>query len=80
MVYATLEESIIALNHAESALKSTLDDIQDRIKQGYVKEMRGNEMHKVNIAFDAIESILSQLNKTKARFEKVRENFKEAHE
>ena len=76
MVYATLEESIIALNHAESALQSTLDDIQDRIKQGYVKEMKGDEVHKVLTAFNTIESILDQLNKTRTRFEKVREDFK----
>ena len=76
MVYATLEESIIALNHAEGALQSTLDDIQDRIKQGYVKEMTGDEIHKVQTAFNTIDSILDQLNKTRTRFEKVREDFK----
>jgi cell fate (sporulation/competence/biofilm development) regulator YlbF (YheA/YmcA/DUF963 family) len=80
MVYATLEESIIALNHAEGALQSTLDDIQDRIKQGYVKEMKGDEVHKVQTAFNTIESILDQLNKTRTRFEKVREDFKKLTE
>lgn len=75
MVYATLEESIIALNNAEGVLQSTLDDIQDRIKQGYVREMKGDEVHKVQTAFNTIESILDQLNKTRTRFEQVREDF-----
>jgi len=76
MVYATLEESIIALKNAESALQSTLNDIQARIEQGYVKEMKGDEVDKVHTAFNTVDSILDQLHSTRLRFEKVREAFK----
>lgn len=72
MVYATLQQSITALIKAESALQSTLDDIQDRIDQGYAKEMVGTELRKVHTAFNTIDSILIQLEKTKKRFEGVR--------
>jgi hypothetical protein len=78
MVYASLEETIVALNSAESALESSLNDIQDRIAQGYVKEMRGAEVAKVLKSFDTIESILNQLNKTRVRFGKVRQDFRSA--
>ena len=78
MVYATLEETIVTLNSAESALESSLNDIQDRVAQGYVKEMRGAEVTKALKSFETIESILNQLNKTRVRFDKVRQDFKNA--
>ena len=75
MVYATLEECIVALQNAESTFHNTLNDFQDRIDQGYAKEMKGDELVKVNSAFESIESILNQLNKNKTRFDNLRVDF-----
>lgn len=78
MVYASLKQTILALNSAETALESTVEDIQDRIKEPYVEHMTAAEIRKALGAFERIESILKQLDKTKSEFRKARGNFKKA--
>lgn len=78
MVHATLEDSVSALLKAVNALESSLDDIQERIDQGYVKEMKGQELDNAFHSFSKVESILKHLSKIETRLGHVHKNFKHA--